>query len=85
MWGLEPRATGAVAEMETVSCEGTIEEPEQYRGAVHCHPSRQHSKRLVTTTPEGMGNKSFRFGHKVRKVGKNHVVTLAGNISRHRL
>ena len=76
-----PRGTDARAEMETMSCEGTIEVPEQDRGAVHCHTSQRHSKGLLTQTSEGMGSRSFRLGHKVRKVGKNYVIILEGNMS----
>ena len=55
MWGLEPIGTGAWVMMKIVSCEGTIEEPEQDRGAVHCYPSQQHPRDLITRTPGGSG------------------------------
>ena len=36
--------TGAWVMMEIMFCEGTIEEPEQDRGAVHCHLSQQRPR-----------------------------------------
>ena len=40
VWDLKPTGTGAWVVMDIVSCEGTIEEPKQDRGAVHCHLSQ---------------------------------------------